>query len=95
LKAERPDLLRWVAANGHWRAVPLLIELGFDVNAAVRGVTALHHAAAAHRLDEAQLLVEHGAHTHRLDDHFKATPMGWAEYFHNQLLVDYLQTVTA
>ena len=94
LKARKPDLVRWAAANGHWRAVPVLVDLGFDVNASAAGATALHHAAAAHRLDEARLLVEHGADTNRVDDHFHATPAGWAEYFQNQTLVDYLATVS-
>ena len=72
--AERPDLVRWAAANGHWRAVPVLVGLGFDIDAESDGATALHHAAAAGETVVAQLLVAHGADPARQDATFHATP---------------------
>jgi uncharacterized damage-inducible protein DinB len=81
LRAERPDLVRWAATNGHWRAVPVLVGLGFDIDAERDGATALHHAAAAGETEVAQLLVAHGADPARQDATFHATPAGWAEFF--------------
>jgi len=79
--AARPDLLRWSAAHGYWRLVPALVERGGDVHAAAGGATALHHAAAADRADLVGLLLSAGADPDRRDDHWQATPLGWAEFF--------------
>jgi uncharacterized damage-inducible protein DinB len=81
LRGERPDLVRWAAANGHWQAVPLLVELGFAVDAERDGAAALHHAAAAGEGGVARLLLDHGADVTRRDASFAATPSGWAEFF--------------
>lgn len=77
----RPDLLRWAAAHGYWRVVPALIERGGDVHAAAGGATALHHAAAADRVDIVRLLLARRADPERRDDQWGATPLGWAEFF--------------
>lgn len=34
--AERPGLIVWAAARRAWQAIPLLAELGFDINAKAR-----------------------------------------------------------
>ena len=81
LRAERPDLVGWAAANGHWRAVPVLVGTGFDADAECGGASALHHAAAAGEMEVARLLVAHGADPSRQDATFHATPSGWAEFF--------------
>ena len=81
LAVDLPGLLPWAAANGHWQVVTTLVEHGSDVNAARNGATALHHAAAAGRLDLAQLLVDAGADRSVVDDQFHATPLGWAQHF--------------
>ena len=81
LRTERPDLVRWAAANGYWTAVPLLVELGFDAAAERDGATALHHAAAAGETDIARLLVERGADITRRDATFRATPAEWAAFY--------------
>jgi hypothetical protein len=93
LRRERPDLLRWAAANGYWQAVPVLVDLGSEVNAVRGGATALHHAAAAGELAVARGLVEGSADLSLLDDQFQATPLCWAEFFGRQRLVDYLRSV--
>jgi ankyrin repeat protein len=68
-------------------AVELLVELGFDVNAAagpglgiVVGSTALHHAAAAGTVDLVRRLIELGADPEARDQEHDATPQGWAEH---------------
>lgn len=81
LRAERPDLVRWAAANGHWMGVPLLVGLGFDIAAERDGATALHHAAAAGETAIARLLVDRGADTARRDATFGATPAEWAAFY--------------
>jgi hypothetical protein len=63
--AERPGLIVWAAARRAWDAIPLLAELGFDVNARGRAdapveqewETALHAAAAIGDLAAARLLL--------------------------------------
>jgi hypothetical protein len=81
LRAERPDLVLWAAANGYWRAVPLLVEAGFAVDAEQRGATALHHAAAAGETAIVQMLLDRGADPSQEDEVFHARPAGWAAYF--------------
>ncbi|WP_052432567.1 hypothetical protein [Streptacidiphilus carbonis] len=45
-RRQRPGLVVWAAARGAWDAVPLLVGLGFDVNALGRGEH-FHHTDAA------------------------------------------------
>jgi hypothetical protein len=93
LRAERPDLVRWAAANGHWQAVSLLVSLGFAVDAEHDGATALHHAAAAGERAVIRLLVDHGADVTRSDATFGATPSGWARFFGRQATADELSAI--
>lgn len=90
LRAVQPAIVREAAETGRWHAIPLLLELGFaaDVD---EGAGALHHAAAAGRLDIVQLVVEHGADVNRLDGTWNATPKGWAEFFHQGDVVAFLE----
>jgi hypothetical protein len=81
LRADRPDLVRWAATNGYRRGVPVLVELGFGVDAERDGATALHHAAAARELEVARLLIANGADLGRRDATFDAAPAAWAEFF--------------
>jgi uncharacterized damage-inducible protein DinB len=87
LRAERPDLALWAAANGYWRAVPLLVEAGFAVDVQQHHTTALHHAAAAGEAAIVRLLLDRGADPTVEDDVFHAPPAGWAAYFGRRRVV--------
>jgi ankyrin repeat protein len=85
-----PTLVADMAARQNWPAVRLLVDLGFDVNAA-DGTTALHYAAGAGALETVRLLVEHGADRNARDAQFNLTPAGWARYFRQRAVADYLE----
>ena len=74
-----PDLLVRAAEQNSYRAVALLIELGFDVNARHR-TAPLHEAAMRGEIQIITLLLEHGADPNVRDTGYKATPAGWAEH---------------
>ena len=101
-RAQRPGLTVWAASRRAWDAIPLLAELGWDVNARGRGdspveqewETALHEAAGSGELDGARLLVGLGADPGIRDARFDATPLGWAEHFGEQAMADYLRPLT-
>ncbi|WP_037604410.1 ankyrin repeat domain-containing protein [Streptacidiphilus rugosus] len=102
-RRQRPGLVVWAAARGAWRAVPLLVALGFDVNALGRGdipldqpwETALHQAAAADDVTGANLLLDLGADPDIRDARFDATPLGWAEHFHHTAVAHVLRPRTS
>jgi ankyrin repeat protein/ketosteroid isomerase-like protein len=75
----RPDQLVRAAEQDSYRAVHLLIELGFDVNARPR-TAPLHEAAMRGNLAVIGLLLEHGADPNVRDTGYHATPAGWAEH---------------
>ena len=83
------------------RAVRRLVELGFDVNAAipaghgrVAGMTALHEAVSGD-LALVRLLLELGADPDIRDAEFYATPLGWAEHGYAHEAAAVLRPVTA
>ena len=102
VRADRPGLMVWAAANGRTRSVALLADLGFDVNARGRGdapveqpwETALHRAAESGDLALAELLVNLGADPSQRDQRFDATPLGWAQYFNQPAIADLLAPIT-
>jgi DinB family protein/ankyrin repeat protein len=85
-----PTLVADMAGRQNWAAVRLLVDLGFDVNAA-GGVTALHYAAGAGELDIVRLLVLHGADRGVRDSQFDLPPAGWAQYFGQREVAAYLR----
>ena len=85
-----PTLVADMAARQNWPAVRLLVDLGFDVNAAA-GATALHYAAGAGELDIVRFLVEHGADRDVPDSQFELPPAGWARYFGQREVARYLR----
>ena len=101
-RARRPGLIVWAASRRAWPAIPLLAELGWDVNARARvdfpveqeWETALHGAAGAGEIDAARMLIELGADPAARDARFHATPLGWAEHFGQQAMTDYLRPLT-
>jgi hypothetical protein len=101
-RKERPGLIVWAAGRRAWHAIPLLAELGWDVNARGRvdipmeqqWETALHEAAGAGEIDAARMLLDLGADAGARDARFKSTPLGWAEHFGQQAMADYLRPLT-
>jgi hypothetical protein len=75
-------------------SVALLSEFGFDVNAAVRGATALHQAAFSGNVPLIEALLAAGADPARRDDEYRATALGWAEYACQPAAVALLVQVT-
>ena len=68
--------------------------MGFDVNAAVRGATALHEAAFVGDVPLIEALLAAGADPARLDGEHGATPLGWAQYASQLAAVELLGAVT-
>lgn len=101
-RAQRPGLVVWAASRRAWSAIPLLTELGWNVNARARvdfpieqeWETALHEAAGNGEIHAARMLIELGADPGIRDARFHATPLGWAEHFGQQAMADFLQPLT-
>jgi len=79
---DHPELLLRAAGANDQAAVSLMLDLGFDVNRR-HGGAALHHAAAAGRLDMVKLLLARGADPALRDQYYADVPAGWAD-FHDQ-----------
>lgn len=95
--ARRPHQISVAADKDRLDAVILMVELGFDVNAATpypHRQTALHGAAFKGNLAMVRYLVEHGADPALEDCSFHATPLGWAEHNNQRHIVDYLSDET-
>ena len=91
--AERPALLAEAAAAQRWEVVPQLADLGFGVNERTAdGGTAAHLAAGTGSLDTLRFLVEHGADLSATDPRFGADVLGWAKWFKQPEVVEYLET---
>jgi hypothetical protein len=68
---------RWACQYGHREVVEFLLER-IDL-AELRGnETMLHHAALGGHPDIVRVLIARGAPVDVRDDHFRATPLGWA-----------------
>jgi ankyrin repeat protein len=102
VRAARPALIVWAAAQGRPGSVELLAGLGFDVNARGRSdvpaedpwQTALHVAAMEGQLDLARTLLRLGADPGLRDQRFDSTPLGWARYSGQQQLIELLEPLT-
>jgi ankyrin repeat protein len=96
--ARRPHQISVAADRDRSDAVKLMIELGFDVDAAdpyPHEQTALHGAVYNGNLELVRYLVEHGADPDIEDCSFHSTPVGWAEHNEQQNVVDYLSSLDA
>ena len=90
-----PTTVAAAAANGRWASVEAMLGTGAAVDGWHGGGTALHHAAGAGRLDIVRLLLDAGADTALEDERFHATPLGWAEFFHQPPVIAYLTEVSS
>ena len=84
-----PNLILDAVSAGRWHAVELMLQSGFAADV-TDGAGPLHHAAGAGRLDVVKLLVEHGADMYRTDPDWRASAQGWAEYFRQRDVVEWL-----
>ncbi len=67
------------AERGDAAVLETMLACGFDPNARDHdGVTALHRASMAGRIDAVRALIEHGAAVDALDGMFAAPPLVWA-----------------
>jgi hypothetical protein len=97
-RRSRPGLIVWAAARGPVRAVELLVELGFEVNALGRAdapveepwQTALHHGAGNGDVDLTRRLLELGADPSIRDQRFNATALDWARHLHQEATAELL-----
>ena len=101
-RRQRPGLIAWAVTRRAWHAVPVLVELGFDVNMRTRTDvpleqqwhTALHEAASDNNLDAVRLLIGLGADPTIRDARFDSTPLGWAEHFQHRAVADFFRHLT-
>jgi len=78
--AAEPGLVMRATNVGRADAVPLLVELGFAVDAWVDGATPLHWTGWNGDISTARMLLDLGADPTLRDERFDATPQGWAEH---------------
>ena len=90
--ASHPNLMLRAAETGRWDAIPLLAELGFPVNGTT-GRGPVHHTAGVGNLEMTRLLIDLGADLDAKDPVYQATPLGWAEYFKETEMVDFLRSL--
>lgn len=92
--ADRPALLAEAAAAQRWDKVREFADRGFDVNARTSGgATAAHLAAGTGSLDVLRLLVERGADLTLKDTQYDADVRGWADFFQQADVIEYLKTL--
>ena len=92
MRAKHPTLMLRAAEIGRWDAISLLVELGFPVDGP-NGRGPIHHAAGTGNMALTRLLIDAGADLAAKDPVYQATPLGWAEYFHEKEMVEYLRTL--
>jgi hypothetical protein len=79
--ATREQLQRggfWACQYGHREVVAFLLERGIDLAEPHGGETMLHGAAVGGDPSIVRILIAHGAPIDVKDDHYHATPLGWA-----------------
>ena len=77
----REQLLRgclWACQYGRREVVEFLLERGIDLAESRGNETMLHGAALGGHPDIVRILIAHGAPIDVKDDHYRATPLGWA-----------------
>ncbi len=91
-RGDRPGALVEAVQLGRDDAVPLLLDLGFAVDAGDRfGTTALHEAAHLGRTATVELLLAAGADTGIRETRFDCTAADWAAHGGHPELADHLR----
>jgi ankyrin repeat protein len=79
LRAEHHLMMHVPAERGDAAVLETMLACEFDPNVPDKeGVTALHRAAMAGRVEAVRVLLAHGASVNALDGMFSATPLLWA-----------------
>lgn len=79
LQAEHHLMMHVPAERGDAKVLDTMLACGFDPNAKdADGVTALHRASMAGRVEAVRVLLAYGALVNALDGMFAATPLVWA-----------------
>ncbi|HYJ74981.1 MAG TPA: ankyrin repeat domain-containing protein, partial [Kineosporiaceae bacterium] len=102
VRRRRPALVVWAVARRLPSAVPVLVELGFDVNALGRSdapieqpwESGLHAAAQSGDVGLVRLLLDLGASTQIRDARFGGTPLDWARHFERVDVARLLEPLT-
>ena len=96
MRDEHPDLIKVIASPERVPMIEVLIDLGFDINAASpgSGTTSLHRAAGSNDLELARILIDLGADPDAIDSYVGVTPLAWAQHSHYDEVADYLRPLT-
>jgi ankyrin repeat protein len=79
LRREHHLMMYGPAERGNTEVLETMLASGFDPNAKDKdGVTALHRASMAGRVEAVRMLLAHGASVSSLDGMFSASPLVWA-----------------
>lgn len=79
LRIEHHLMMHVPAERGDSKVLKTMLDCGFDPNAKdPEGVTAIHRAAMAGRVDAVRVLLADGASVSAVDNMFAATPLVWA-----------------
>lgn len=89
-RQRRPQVVLDIRAPS---AVAVVARLGFDLDGAPAGRTALHDAALADDLPLVRALVEAGADRGVRDAEHRGTPLDWARHAHAQWVTGYLSSL--
>ncbi|GAA3115204.1 hypothetical protein JOF29_003814 [Kribbella aluminosa] len=95
IPADRPALLAEAAAAQQWDVVRQLADRGFGVNERTAGgMTAAHLAAGTGELDTLRFLIDRGADLSLKDTQYDVDVLGWADFFQQPEVADYLRART-
>lgn len=83
------SMVNQAAGTGREEAVRLVLDLGFDPDY-IDEVAALHNAAGRDREEIVRLLLSRGASPAVREPFYDATPVGWADFFHQIRMRDLL-----
>ncbi len=91
--------LHWAGRTNHMEVAAWLLERGADPNqlgdfGGNRGLTALHLAVWAGRIDMVRWLATHGADLTIADQMHQGTPLGWAGFFNHDDIADALRQLS-
>jgi hypothetical protein len=79
LRVEHHLMMHGPAERGNAEVLETMLASGFDPNTKDKdGVTALHRASMAGRVEAVRVLLAHGASVSNLDGMFSASPLVWA-----------------